>query len=328
MVDTTDASFDATLVLDGQYTPPSGSFPDLSSILPHTQIINMSRAGGKKAAADTRADSSSEVDEQDDAYEGQHDDHALDDDDAAHRKPAAAAAAAAPNSKKRKSVRVGKWSRDDDLELCSAVLAYVKEHQGQLPGAARTGKSSTAPSSWKQIAARVDHAKKLEDKDAAARACSTRWSGIRAGAEVRTQPLMSKSCFYLSLLMPLLHAVSAHQDKAKACYATFLANLQSALEDAASQELDDDMKDEARTQAKQSMARKKMAAVKQNSRVMSSSAYGYIAWDKDYVRTEQEEKAWQDMSDIRDSSQQRDVMSSADCLPVCLSAGVLLMPTT
>jgi hypothetical protein len=100
--------------------------------------------------------------------------------------------------------------------------------------------------------------------------------------------------------------VCAHQDKAKACYATFLANLQSALEDAASQELDDDMKDEARTQAKQSMARKKMAAVKQNSRVMSSSAYGYITWEKDYKRTELEEKAWQEMSDTRASSQQRE----------------------
>jgi hypothetical protein len=117
-----------------------------------------------------------------------------------------------------------------------------------------------------------------------------------------TQQLMSKSRSYLSLLMPVLHAVSAHQEKAKACYTTFLANLQSALEDAASQELDDDMKDEARTQAKQSMARKKMASAKQNSRVMSSSAYGYIAWDKDYKRTEQEEKAWQEMSDTCSSS--------------------------
>lgn len=117
-----------------------------------------------------------------------------------------------------------------------------------------------------------------------------------------TQQMMSKSCCYLSLLMPYLYDVSDHQEKAKACYATFLANLQSALEDAASQELDDDMKDDARTQAKQSMARKKMAAVKQNSRVMSSSAYGYIAWEKEYKRTEQEEKAWQDMYDTRDSS--------------------------
>lgn len=109
------------------------------------------------------------------------------------------------------------------------------------------------------------------------------------------------------LLSALAHVTffcvcAAHQDKAKACYATFLANLQSALEDAASQELDDDMQDEARTQAKQSMARKKMTAVKQNSRVMSSSAYGYISWEKDYQRTEQEEKAWQDMSEARTAS--------------------------
>ena len=97
---------------------------------------------------------------------------------------------------------------------------------------------------------------------------------------------------------------AAHQvlEKAKACYTTFLANLTSALVEAASQELDEDMKDEAREQAKQSMARKKMTAVKENSRVMSSTAYGYIAWDKEYQRTEQEEKAWQDMSATRTAS--------------------------
>jgi hypothetical protein len=194
MVDTTDDSFDATLVLDGQYTPPSSSPPGLPSLVPPTQVINsMSRAQSvnKKPGVTTaaRADSGSDIDEHDATFEGsQHDDEALDDDDSAHRKPAAAAAAAAAtvSGKKRKPVRVGKWSREDDAQLCSSVLAYVKEHQGQLPGAARTGKSSTAPVSWKQIAARVDHVKKLEDKDAGARACSTRWSGIRAGAAVRT----------------------------------------------------------------------------------------------------------------------------------------------
>lgn len=102
----------------------------------------------------------------------------------------------------------------------------------------------------------------------------------------------------LSITAVAQHAfsVSAHQDKGRACYATFLANLQSALEDAASQELDDDMKGDARVQAKQSMARKKMAAVNKNSRVVSSSQYAYLDWNKDYQRTVPEEKAWQDMS--------------------------------
>ena len=193
MVDTRDDSFDATLVLDGQYTPPSSSSPpSLVSLLPSTQAINsMSRSTSSKKAAAAAAtpQSDSEHDEQVSAYEGsQHDDDALDDDNAAHQKPpAAAAAAAASSSKKRKAVRVGKWSRDDDAQLCSSVLAYVKAHQGQLPGSTRTGKGSTVPASWKEIASKVDHAKKLEDKDAAARACSSRWSGIRAGAAVSIQ---------------------------------------------------------------------------------------------------------------------------------------------
>jgi hypothetical protein len=193
MVDTTDDSFAATLVLDGEYTPPSTSPPGLPSLVPTTQVINaMSGTASKKPGVTTapRADSGSDIDEQDAAFEGsQHDDEALDEDDAAHRKPGAAAAASATaaSSKKRKAaVRVGKWSREDDAQLCSSVLTYVKEHHGQLPGAARTGKSTAAPPSWKQIAARVDHVKKVEDKDACARACSSRWSGIRAGAAVRT----------------------------------------------------------------------------------------------------------------------------------------------
>ena len=53
VVDTTDDSFDATLVIDGQYSPtPARSSPGLPSLIPCTAVINaMSRTASKKPAA-------------------------------------------------------------------------------------------------------------------------------------------------------------------------------------------------------------------------------------------------------------------------------------
>jgi len=117
------------------------------------------------------------------------DDLTLDDDDIAH-KPTAGAAAA--NALKRKAAtRIGKWTDEQDLQLCAAVLKYVTAHQGQLPGAARSHKKEAAPASWKEIAADTPHCATLSDKNAAARGASNRWTSLRAGVSVRHGAVMS-----------------------------------------------------------------------------------------------------------------------------------------
>lgn len=73
--------------------------------------------------------------------------------------------------------------------------------------------------------------------------------------------------------------------------------LKAVHEAAASQELDDDLEGQEREKVKAGMARKKMAAIKNAVRVVSSTAHGSITWDPTYKRTDVEEEAWQEMSD-------------------------------
>jgi hypothetical protein len=213
LVSSADDSFEATLVLDGTYTPtpPSASPHSLVSLIPTTQAIDaMSTTRAQSATqlqrkddseSEHRGDSDEEADDEQEKRERklaqqkkfaiEQEDLTLDDDDSAHRSrppPAATAAAAATAGSKRKepsTKRIGKWSDEQDLSLCSAVLAYVKQHDGQLPGAARTAKKETAPASWKEIAAATPHCSSLADKNAAARAASSRWTSLRAGVAVR-----------------------------------------------------------------------------------------------------------------------------------------------
>jgi hypothetical protein len=96
--------------------------------------------------------------------------------------PAGAAAAAASASSSKApgtpAKRIGKWSDKEDLELCSSVLKWVQGHQGMLPGAVKSPQ-------WKEIAKDVS---KLvgQTPDAAARACSNRWTRVRGELKVRT----------------------------------------------------------------------------------------------------------------------------------------------
>ena len=217
MMDPTDASFAATLVVDGIHTPPPPSSPrGLVSLIPSTQAIDAisstrksSKGRGKAAAAAAAGDmdETSVHDEQDEGddeepYEQntreqaaqETEDLTLDDDSAAHaasRRPSSTAAgkgkgkaAAAAAGKRKAPLRVGKWSTDDSVKLCSSVLAFVVAHDGMLPGACRTGKNDKPSASWVEIAKAVPHVSAVE-ANAGARACSSHWASLRAGAGVR-----------------------------------------------------------------------------------------------------------------------------------------------
>jgi hypothetical protein len=103
--------------------------------------------------------------------------------------PAGAAAAAASASSSKApgtpAKRIGKWSDKEDLELCSSVLKWVQGHQGMLPGAVKSTKGAIISPQWKEIAKDVS---KLvgQTPDAAARACSNRWTRVRGELKVRT----------------------------------------------------------------------------------------------------------------------------------------------
>jgi hypothetical protein len=213
LISTADDSFEATLVLDGAYTPtpPSASPHSLVSLIPTTQAIDAmsttrsqqqrntqrnTQPQTKHSGSEHSGDSEDSADEQEklDAKkslrkkEVEADDLTLDSDNDAHKPAAAAAATPAASAKPRKqktSTRLGKWNDEQDLQLCTAVLAYVKAHQGQLPGAARTHKKEAAPASWKEIAAATPHCASIADSNAAARAASSRWTSLRAGVAVR-----------------------------------------------------------------------------------------------------------------------------------------------
>jgi hypothetical protein len=220
LISTADDSFEATLVLDGSFspTPPSASPHSLVSLIPTTQAIDTMSTKRSQQQRDTQhntqpqpkhSDSEHSGDSEDSADEQEKldskkrkkeveaDDLTLDSDNDAHKPASAAAAAPAAKPAARKlktSTRLGKWSDEQDLQLCTAVLAYVKAHQGQLPGAARTHKKEAAPASWKEIAAATPHCSSIADKNAAARAASSRWTSLRAGVAVRhthVQNLMS-----------------------------------------------------------------------------------------------------------------------------------------
>jgi hypothetical protein len=214
MVSTQDSSFAATFIVDGEYTPPPPSAtPGLASLIPPTQEIdamstrrtqNVTQSlpppppkRDEDSGSERRGDSESEADDEQEQRARQQalqnrveaDDLTLDDDAAAHskgkhtRRTSAATAASPAPSKVQK--RAGKWNDERDLQLLEAVLAWVKAHGGQLPGAARTGRGVTAPASWKEIATATPHISSLADKDAAARAASSRWISLRAGVAVR-----------------------------------------------------------------------------------------------------------------------------------------------
>jgi hypothetical protein len=101
------------------------------------------------------------------------------------KKPAAAAAAAAskpPPGTPNK--RLTKWSNKEDLELCSSVQTYVTDHQGMLPGPVKTTKGAAVSKEWKEIAKSVSKVMG-QTEDAAAKACSSRWTKVRGDLKVR-----------------------------------------------------------------------------------------------------------------------------------------------
>jgi len=95
---------------------------------------------------------------------------------------AAAAAASKPPGTPKK---LGRWSNKEDLELCSSVLKHVTDHQGMLPGALKSGKNAPISKEWKEIAKGVTKVTG-QTPDAAAKACSNRWTKVRGDLKVST----------------------------------------------------------------------------------------------------------------------------------------------
>ena len=102
---------------------------------------------------------------------------------AASSSTAAAATASQPPPQTPK--KLGKWSLKEDLELCSSVQKYVSEHQGMLPGPVKTTKNAIISPQWKEIAKGVEKVTG-QTPDAAAKACSNRWTKVRGDLKVST----------------------------------------------------------------------------------------------------------------------------------------------
>jgi hypothetical protein len=115
-----------------------------------------------------------------------------DDEQSGEKKPAAAAAsssssaaAAAASKLPVTPKKLGRWSNKEDLELCSSVLKHVTDHQGMLPGALKSGKNAPISKEWKEIAKAVTKVTG-QTPDAAAKACSNRWTKVRGDLKVST----------------------------------------------------------------------------------------------------------------------------------------------
>lgn len=91
-------------------------------------------------------------------------------------KPAAAAAAS--------TKKLANWTHEDDMQLLTAMQQWVTSTGGMLPGSIRTKKGSPISKSWKDIAKLCDKVQKLEEEDAKAKACSGRWTSLRAASQV------------------------------------------------------------------------------------------------------------------------------------------------
>lgn len=126
------------------------------------------------------------------------------------RTRAAAAKQEPPLKKQRVDAtpkKLGKWTHDEDLTLLAAIKAYVKANKGQLPSIVRTTATTTCPRSWKQIASKVTKVATMTP-DAGGKACSNRWSIMRANSKVRqTDNVTNRVCLpygntHLSMFSP------------------------------------------------------------------------------------------------------------------------------
>jgi len=135
-------------------------------------------------------------------------DQHLGDDEQAHvpvassRRPRAAKSAAAAASKEKK--KLSNWTHEEDMQLLAALQKHVKDSAGQLPGTLRTKKGSPVSAPWKAIANLCDKVKAL-DGDAAAKACSARWTTLRAASAVSFNLMNTSVCLSACLLLTLTY---------------------------------------------------------------------------------------------------------------------------
>jgi hypothetical protein len=113
-------------------------------------------------------------DEQDEDYE---------DDSSAHEHKPASPASKKTKPKEKAKERV-QWGKQGPADLATAVLKWVKAHDGRMPPALKTGKDAKVNEAWKTIAAGVPACNGI-DVDKAARASSLKWTNIRSHLKVR-----------------------------------------------------------------------------------------------------------------------------------------------
>jgi hypothetical protein len=193
-VTTDTAEFDSHLILNPKEASASATPP----------LTNMSEEGDRDSesphAASQDADQSGRpIIDIDADNDGEHLDAQLAGDDEAHQKKkprpttrkrkAAAAAAAASSAQEEKDdneskkKKLAKWTHEEDMALLQAILAFVNANRGQLPPMIRTTASARAPKPWITIKKAVSKVSGMNDNEAA-KACSNRWTAIRAGTKV------------------------------------------------------------------------------------------------------------------------------------------------
>lgn len=198
----------------------------------------------------------------------------------------------APKAKKAKveapPKKLGKWTHDEDVTLLAAIKAYVIANKGQLPSVIRTTSAATCPPSWKSIASKVAKVATLT-AEAGGKACSNRWSILRANCKVRqTDEVTNRKRLPTRTLT---HSCSL-QSHAEAITQHFLELLTTAYTTEAEAKLNAEVTGEARKQALDSMVKKKLDETKKHFSTVTNTTYAIMQWSPDHVRTEAEEQAW------------------------------------